>query len=92
VTRAGPAAYSALLRVGFAVPTPLPTPRWALTSPFHPCLCRPRAAIGGVFSVALSVASRRPGVTRHPARRSPEFPRPAQIARPRPPGPLHLYI
>jgi len=40
VTRAGPAAYSALLRVGFAVPAPLPTPRWALTSPFHPCLCR----------------------------------------------------
>ena len=34
--------------------SPLPVPR--------------EAAIGGLFSAALSVASRRPGVTRHPAR------------------------
>ncbi len=31
-------------------------------------------AIGGLFSVALSVGSRRPGVTRHPALRSSDFP------------------
>ncbi|SUZ58115.1 uncharacterized protein METZ01_LOCUS10969 [marine metagenome] len=34
----------------------------------------PQAAIGGLLSVALSVASRRPGVTRHPALRSSDFP------------------
>ena len=34
----------------------------------------PRTAIGGVFSAALSVVSRRPGVTRHPALRSSDFP------------------
>jgi hypothetical protein len=49
---------------------------------------RAKRAIGGIFSVALSVASRRPGITRHPARRSPEFPRPALCAKPRPPGHL----
>jgi len=30
--------------------------------------------IGGLLSAALSVASRRPGVTRHPALRSSDFP------------------
>jgi hypothetical protein len=35
----------------------------------------PVRAIGGLFSVALSVALRRPGVTRHPALRSSDFPR-----------------
>jgi hypothetical protein len=44
------------------------------------CAAGPRslavaAAIGGVLSVALSVASRRPGITRHPALRSSDFPR-----------------
>lgn len=29
--------YVALLRMGFAVPQPLPSARWALTPPFHPC-------------------------------------------------------
>lgn len=29
--------YMALLRVGFAVPSPSPETRWALTPPFHPC-------------------------------------------------------
>ncbi len=33
-----------------------------------------RVAAGGIFSVALSVGSRRPGVTWHPALRSPDFP------------------
>ncbi len=52
--------YSALLPVGLALPPPLPAVRWSLTPPFHPCL-RP----GGLFSVALSLGSPRPGVTRH---------------------------
>jgi hypothetical protein len=41
----------------------------------------PLRAIGGVFSVPLSVASRRPAVSRHLALRSPDFPlcaKPAQ--------------
>jgi len=50
--------------------------RWcALTAPFHPCLCRPGAAIGGLFSVALSCGSPRLGVTQHPALWSPDVPR-----------------
>ena len=71
------AAYSALLRLGFTVPLPLPVARWALTPPFHPCLCLPPLprdargrgrAIGGLLSVALSVAPSRarPGVTWQP--------------------------
>jgi len=55
--------YSILLPVGFAVPVPLPVPRWALTPPFHPY---PAAeAEGGLLSVALSLGSPPPGVTRH---------------------------
>jgi hypothetical protein len=54
--------YSVLLPVGFTVPVPLPVPRWALTPPFHPCL---RRSAGGLVSVALSLRSPSPGVTRH---------------------------
>jgi len=72
--RAGPAlpSYLALLHAGFSVPRMLPSGRWALTPPFHPCqmrstergmlpvfprACRSGASItGGLFSVALSVA------------------------------------
>ena len=55
--------------------------RWcALTAPFHPYLS-PTAffqarAIGGVFSVALSVGLRRLPVRKHPALRCSDFPRP----------------
>jgi hypothetical protein len=42
----------------------LPPARCALTAPFHPCR-RSRERLGGVFSVALSVGSRPPGVTWH---------------------------
>lgn len=50
--------------------TQLPA-RWcALTAPFHPC-----RQVGGLFSVALSLGSPPPGVTRHPALRSSDFPR-----------------
>ena len=56
--------------------------------PFHPCLSasRPKAgpAIGGVFSVALSIASRRPAVSRHPALWSPDFPPSRREAEQRP--------
>ncbi len=52
--------YLALLPVGLAVPPSLPTTRWSLTPPFHPCL-----SPGGLFSAALSLGLPRPGVTRH---------------------------
>jgi hypothetical protein len=73
--RGGPplVPYLALLRVGFAVRPLSPGARCALTAPFHPCLCRSRGH-RRFLSVALSVASRRPGVTRHPALRSSDFP------------------
>jgi len=54
--------YSVLLPVGFALPSPLPATRCALTAPFHPCSIRRR---GGSFSVALSLGSPPPGVIRH---------------------------
>ena len=54
-----------LLRVGFTVPLPLLVARCALTAPFHP-YHRHRNAGGGLLSVALSLGSRPPGVTRHP--------------------------
>jgi hypothetical protein len=48
--------------------SPLPDPRRA-------------GAIGGLLSVALSVALRRPGVTRHPALWSSDFPRHPEVPR-----------
>lgn len=56
------APYLVLLPMGFTVPPRLLLGRWALTPPFHPY---PRNYLGGLFSVALSVGSPRPGVTRH---------------------------
>jgi hypothetical protein len=58
-----------------------PRARCALTAPFHPyhaCLATP---FGGLFSVALSVGLRRPGVTWHSALWSPDFPRDACASR-----------
>src|SRR5215813_12165160 len=69
--------YLALLQVGFTVPSLLPSPRCALTAPFHPCRAPSACAsgtLGGLLSVALSVGSRPPGVTWHLIRRSPDFP------------------
>src|SRR5579862_326799 len=64
-------SYLVLLPVGFSLPPPLPAARCALTAPFHPCRpCRPmtgRRGLGGMFSVALSLGSPPPGVTRHRA-------------------------
>ena len=62
-------AYLALLRVGFTLPLVLPQARCALTAPFHPY-----QLLGGIFSAALSVGLRPPGVTWHSARWSPDFP------------------
>ena len=61
--------YSVLLPVGFALPPPSPGARCAFTAPFHPCLlrmplCR-RFGTGGLFSVALSLGSPPPAVSRH---------------------------
>src|SRR5690606_11279768 len=64
----------------------LPDSRCALTAPFHPCHASPEGPFGGLLSVALSVGSRRPGVTWHPALWSPDFPPP--LARQRPSGRL----
>ena len=50
----------------------LPVTRCALTAPFHPY----RHQAGGLFSVALSMGSRPPGITWRPVRRSPDFPPP----------------
>ena len=64
---AGPKAcrpYLVLLPVGFAVPSALPSTRCALTAPFHPYPSA-RRRIGGLLSVALSLGSPPPGVTRH---------------------------
>ena len=72
--------YLVLLRVGFTLPPVSPPARCALTAPFHPYLASSRIlsarARGGLFSVALSVGSRPPGVTWHPALWSPDFPPP----------------
>ena len=53
----------------------LPDSRCALAAPFHPCHACLATPFGGLLSVALSVGSRRPGVTWHPALWSPDFPR-----------------
>src|SRR5215213_1754372 len=73
--RAAPRSCLALLRVGFALPPLLPAGRCALTATVSPLPVLPAGAIGGLFSVALSVALRRPAVSRHPALRSSDFPR-----------------
>jgi hypothetical protein len=60
-------SYSVLLLVGLAVPPTLLPPRCALTAPFHPYPCtQPKLGdAGGLLSVALSLGSPPPGVTRH---------------------------
>lgn len=52
--------YSVLLPVGFAVPSPLPGPRWALTPPFHPDLDRTDA-------LAATASTLADGTTRTPS-------------------------
>jgi hypothetical protein len=57
--------YSVLLPVGFTLPPPLPGARCALAAPFHPCPRRLAAGAGGFLSVALSLGSPPPAVSRH---------------------------
>ncbi len=57
--------YLVLLPVGFTLPPLLPGARCALTAPFHPYHPLSEGAGGGLFSVALSLGSPPPGVTRH---------------------------
>src|SRR3546814_1293181 len=70
--RHGP--YLALLPVGFAVPACCQA-RGAPLPHHFPLATRPEGPFGGLLSVALSVGSRRPGVTWHRALWSPDFPR-----------------
>ena len=56
--------YSVLLPVGFTLPILSPELRCALTAPFHP-YPMPRGRSGGLFSVALSLGSPPPAVSRH---------------------------
>src|SRR5215472_16265592 len=80
--------YLVLLPVGLAVPPSLPRTRCALTAPFQPC--RTFRVLGGVISVALSLGSPPPAVSRHRVSVEPGLsstPPPAWPA-PRPPGHL----
>ncbi len=75
-------SYLVLLPVGFSLPPPLPAARCALTAPFHPC--RPSGVprrVGGVLSVALSLGSPPPGVTRHRTSVEPGLSSPRATAR-----------
>jgi len=56
--------YSVLLPMGFTLPPLSPGARCALAAPFHPCPRR-RGGAGGLFSVALSLGSPPPAVSRH---------------------------
>jgi len=66
--------YLALLRVGFALPSAVTRDAVRSYRTFSPLPPVPEGTGGGSFSVALSVGSRLPGVTWHPALRSPDFP------------------
>src|SRR5690242_7498561 len=66
----------------------LPNSRCALAAPFHPCHACLATSFGGLLSVALSVGSRRPGVTWHLALWSPDFPRCLRVATVRPTPPV----
>jgi len=65
-------APSGVCRAASVTSGPVRSYRTLSPLPVRPA--RARAAIGGLLSVALSVASRRPGVTRHSALRSSDFP------------------
>jgi hypothetical protein len=73
--------YLVLLRVGFCLPRLLPAARCALTAPFHPYPSTRRRgeSKGGIFSVPLSVGLPRPGITRHTAQWSSDFPLPRAL-------------
>ena len=72
--------YLVLLPAGFTVPRRVATRAVRSYRTFSPLPARdPKIVrLGGSFSVALSVGSRRPGVTWRLALWSPDFPRPRQ--------------
>ena len=65
-----PLPYLVLLQAGFTVPRAVASRAVRSYRTFSPL----PAEAGGLFSVALSVGSRPPGVTWRPVRRSPDFP------------------
>ena len=75
---AGTGALLGLAPGGVYLASRSPGCRWALTPPFH--LCR-REARRPCLSVALSLRFPSPGVTRRPALRSSDFPRPGAPGR-----------
>src|SRR5690606_23782754 len=80
--------YLVLLQAGFTVPRRVTTRAVRSYRTFSPLPAQPgRLRLGGLFSVALSMGSRPPGVTWRPARGSPDFP-PTPRGRRRLPGRL----
>ena len=61
----GSRSYSVLLPVGFTLPPLLPGARCAFAAPFRPCPRGTNPCAGGLFSVALSLGSPPPAVSRH---------------------------
>ncbi len=91
VWRAVPVARSAVGSYPTVSPSPDPPPLRARPLAL-PLQQRASQAIGRLFSVPLSIASRRPAVSRHPALRSPDFPlrsRQHHAATARPASPVH---
>ena len=68
--------YLVLLRAGFTLPRRVTTRAVRSYRTFSPLPAIPKDCLGGMFSVALSMGSRPPGVTWRPVRRSPDFPPP----------------
>ena len=68
------------------MPPPLPGARCALTAPFHPCSPALRRRTSGLLSVALSLGSPPPGVTRLRASEEPGLSSAARLGRRRRPS------
>ncbi len=66
--------YLVLLRVGFSLPRLLPGRAVRSYRTISPLLISSEEETSGIFSVALSIGSRLPGVTWHSTLRSPDFP------------------
>jgi hypothetical protein len=80
--------YSVLLRVGFTVPLSVTTSAVRSYRTISPL---PDES-GGIFSVALAVGSRPPGITWHPAQWSPDFPPGSLPATARPAPGMKLIV
>jgi hypothetical protein len=69
-------SYLALLQVGFTMPWNVATHAVRSYRTISPLPVLSKLKAGGIFSVALSVGSRPPGITWHFALWSPDFPPP----------------